>query len=571
MKTQLLEFLLGCLTAAGLLALPTSAGAGEWCPDRIVHNGQVYRGQGAWAEGFATTGRFFTAVGTSAEVLELAGACPDAELLDAGGRLVIPGLNDAHIHLFPGTTHGIPINNPTDFMPGPGPDKAQMLAMLAGAAAQLPPGTWLWGFMGNALLDDGLADEGFEITRWEIDAVTPNHPVVLWGYSGHGMVFDSQAMVVAGIGETEPDPWGGWYGREGDLFDGWAWEYAEYRAIRNVRDTIPPEALAPQFNAGLLSLAKLGVTSVQSMDFLDEQLLGTKLEEAGPLTRVRIICVPMDYQESVERCQPEFPDPLAKVHFTGIKWIPDGTPIERLSAMVDDYDDAPGWPGVFTIPEGDWPSIVADGLEHPIVAQQRIIHAIGEETIDRYVSTMEAIAPDARWRRHRMRLEHGEFASRYADRLAAKGVVTIYNPTHHSFPELLYSRWGGRASEIHRMRTLLDAGADIALGSDGIAIQNPFTGEVIAGNPFLDIFLAVVNPTNPTEGLTVQEAVDAYTHGSAYAEFMELYKGTIEVGKLADYAILSQNIFDPQVLPAIPATYSVRTVCDGEDVYVLGP
>ena len=539
-------------------------------PDRIVYNALVYRGQGAWAQGFATNGQVFSAVGTSEQMLALANKYPNAELIDGEGRLIVPGFNDVHVHAFPLNMFGIPINDPSEWIPGPGPDKQELLSMLAEASSKVPPGTWLWAFVGDAILDDALHGSNSPITRWDIDAVTPDHPVVVMGWGGHGLLVDSQVMAKIGLDETDPDPWAGWYGRTNGVNDGWCWEYAEYQAIADIRALIPAEQIAPQLNAVLLDMAKLGVTSIQTMDFFDDSIYKATLDEAGTLARVRIISVPLTYEESLKKSGRSF-NPYAKVNVYGVKWVSDGTPIERLTAMEEDYTGWPDWSGVFNFPLGDWLDMVADGLKFPLVKEQRIFHAIGDRTIGNLVTAMEEAAPNWMWRFHRLRIEHGEFASLYAEQLAAKNVVVAYNPIHHSFPQMFIPRYGEqRMADMYKMRTVKNAGIKIALGSDAMGLIKPMTGEGIGGNPFLQIFLAVINPTNPAEGLTVEEAVDAYTYGSAYAEFMEVFKGTISVGKLADYAILSQNIFDEDLLFNIPGTYSVRTVCGGEDTYVLG-
>ena len=117
-----------------------------------------------------------------------------------------------------------------------------------------------------------------------------------------------------------------------------------------------------------------------------------------------------------------------------------------------------------------------------------------------------------------------------------------------------------RTATIQPLKSLLEAGIPLALGSDGL-------GEIIS--PFVDIMFAVIHPTRPTEGLTVEQALMAYTSGSAYAEFKEHVKGTLKPGMLADIAVLSQDIFSipPDLLPA---TFSLLTIVDGEIVHNVG-
>jgi predicted amidohydrolase YtcJ len=171
------------------------------------------------------------------------------------------------------------------------------------------------------------------------------------------------------------------------------------------------------------------------------------------------------------------------------------------------------------------------------------------------LSLMSEVAPDSVWRRLRPRIEHGEGAT--ADLipdLLRKGVIVVQNPSHFAVVGLFDKRWGTeRRARLQLFKSYLKAGVPIGIGSDG---PQP-TG--------LNIMLAVMHPDNPAEALTVEEAVTAYTRGSAYAEFAEGDKGSLAVGKLADLAILSQDIFKVPV-PQIIATTSVFTMIGGRVV-----
>ena len=135
------------------------------------------------------------------------------------------------------------------------------------------------------------------------------------------------------------------------------------------------------------------------------------------------------------------------------------------------------------------------------------------------------------------------------------GVVVVQNPTHFAFePGMLERRFGGRPAGFQAVRSLVDAGVPLAFGSDG-----PF-------NPFLNLMFATTHPNNPTEALTREQAVRAFTKGSAYAEFAERDKGTLGVGMLADLAVLSQDIFTVRA-QALPATTSVLTIVGGRIIH----
>lgn len=150
--------------------------------------------------------------------------------------------------------------------------------------------------------------------------------------------------------------------------------------------------------------------------------------------------------------------------------------------------------------------------------------------LDRY-----GVAVD--WPSRRVRIEHGDgVVGDLVSRALKLGVIVVQNPPHVSEPELFRRRWG---TTMMPLRSLIDAGIPVALGSDG-----PM-------NPFLNIMFAASHPYNPREAITREQAVRAYTHGSAFAEFTEMQKGTLSGGKLADVIVLSEDILAAP-LPALP-------------------
>jgi predicted amidohydrolase YtcJ len=187
---------------------------------------------------------------------------------------------------------------------------------------------------------------------------------------------------------------------------------------------------------------------------------------------------------------------------------------------------------------------------------------VGDGAIDRVLDAMEAAGGGGAWRHRRTRMEHGDllFPANF-DRVRDLGVVVVQNARHLALPGVLLEHLGPATfGAIQPLRSLLDEGIPLALGTDGI-------GQV--SSPWLDVFLAAIHPTRPTEALTVEEAVIAYTRGAAYAEFEEHRKGTLEPGNLADLAILSQDVFTVP-LGALPATWSVMTMVGGEIVWDAG-
>jgi predicted amidohydrolase YtcJ len=186
---------------------------------------------------------------------------------------------------------------------------------------------------------------------------------------------------------------------------------------------------------------------------------------------------------------------------------------------------------------------------------------VGDAAIGTVLDEMEALAPAERWRGRRTRIEHGDLLSP-ADlqRVRDLGVVVVQNATHLALPDLPQRVSPQLLAQAQPLRSLVEAGIPLALGTDGI-------GGTIS--PFLDIMLATLHPDRPSEALTREQAVTAYTAGSAYAEFEEHQKGRLTPGHLADLAVLSQDIFTVPFF-LLPNTESVLTMVDGRIVWDAG-
>jgi predicted amidohydrolase YtcJ len=250
--------------------------------------------------------------------------------------------------------------------------------------------------------------------------------------------------------------------------------------------------------------------------------------------------------------------PAPNVVVSGKKWITDGTPLERLAVMRAPYADSPGCHGRLNYPPDTLRAILAEALaaHGPTPAdQQLMLHAVGDSTIRLLLGTMQQLAPDSVWRARRVRIEHGDWLSGDLIPVAKRlGIVVVQNPTHFALGPVVPARFGSAVAGFQTVRDLVEAGVPLAIGSDG------------PRNPFLNIMLATINPTHPEQALTREQAVTAYTRGSAYAEFAEREKGTLAPGMLADLAVLSQDIFT--IAPdTIPATHSILTLLGGRPVH----
>jgi predicted amidohydrolase YtcJ len=242
--------------------------------------------------------------------------------------------------------------------------------------------------------------------------------------------------------------------------------------------------------------------------------------------------------------------PGSLVMVSGTKWVLDGTPIERTAAMREPYLDRPDTSGPGYLPVSEFPSILKESIRND---DQLLLHAVGDRTIEAVLNTMDATGGREVWARRRLRLEHADsLMPDLIPRAKALGIIVVQNPTHLG---LNVKQWGPeRAPRNQPMRALLDAGIPLAIGSDG------------PNNPYLNIMLASTYPGKPGQAVTREEAVIAYTATAAYAEFAERDKGSLEPDKLADLAVLSQDIFR---VPNedLPKTVSVLTMVGGHIVY----
>ena len=173
----------------------------------VLYNGKVFTGadraSDRWAEAPAIRGRKIVKVGTSTKVLQYAGGA--GTHVDLRGHLVIPGFNDAHVHLMPPNPLGPAINSTYDVMIGPGPSAEETCARIGEVAAGYPDGTWIYGNVGLAFLEDQ------SVTRAVLDGCASNHPIVLTGWTGHDMYIDTLSTTTMGLSETAPDILGGAY------------------------------------------------------------------------------------------------------------------------------------------------------------------------------------------------------------------------------------------------------------------------------------------------------------------------------------------------------------------------
>ncbi|MEP7012639.1 MAG: amidohydrolase [Acidobacteriota bacterium] len=515
--------------------------------DTILYHGKVFTvdADHPWAQAVAIRGQRIVAVGKDGPVRALAG--PHTRSIDLGGRVLMPGMNDAHLHMGVGFPR---LTLPPIDIPGPGPSLTMVLDQVAQAVAVAQPGEWILALVGEQLILDPAA------TRSAIDPIAPINPVLLITWSSHSGVINGKAMALAGIAPNAADPFGGSYGRfPNGTVNGFLNEYALFRVIRSIRAVVPDPVLRAQFEAITAAAAQVGVTSVQEMTIgLSRERSATVLSGAHLPIRVRSMCVPLSQDEPCRT--PNF-DPSDRLTWSGIKWLLDGTPIERSAYLREPYVDFPGI-GHFNLTSSQLNQVIHRSLFGLPVRDQLLFHTVGDRGLDNVLGALEGAAPPFIWQLLRPRIEHGDFIHpEQIEKVEQLGAIVVQNPTHLAL-DFSPAVGPARAAVIQPLHTLLASGVKLALGSDGGA-----------ANPFLDLYLAVIHPLHPAEALTMEEAVTAYTRGSATAEFQEWQKGSIRPGYLADLTVLSQDIFTIPP-PAVPGTTSLLTLVGGETVWDAG-
>lgn len=531
---------------------------------KIFYNGKIFTSDtnNLWAEAVAIHDNIIIGVGSDEDILgEYQGG--GTELINLQSHTMIPGLNDAHTHLLPylHPTQGMFINDPYEYVPGPGPTCTEMLGLVSYLDTIVPKTTWFFGIVGRAFVEENSVD------RFILESVAPDRPVLLFSWPGHFAVMNTTFMNAVGILENQPDIFGGAYYRVPgtDIIDGRLQEYAIYDVAKRVRDMVPDEVFQAQLTQLIAGCNQMGYTSIQDVPigFTNERYENI-LNGLGDITiRYRNIAFPFSLDEaySVFNNYYTFTNPFSKVRSGGIKLISDGTPQEWGMNLSEEYADKPGCFGTFNFTQDELNGMVCDFLFNwNLFQKQYEFHTQGDQALQNVLDSMNSIACDDIWRVKRPRIVHGELIrpDQYQD-LSDKGITFMKIPNQFIKAQLFYDRVGPvRYQNVQPLKSLLDNNINVALCSDTLGS---------AGNPFLDIKLAAYHPANPTESITVEQAVICYTLGGARAEFMDLLKGSIKVGKLADFAVLSQDIFDYTVHPTMENTVSILTVLNGDVVW----
>jgi predicted amidohydrolase YtcJ len=535
MKSRQLSFL--WRLAVALSFTPGAAAQGKPAADLIITNAKIWTVEKAHpqAEALAVLGERIVAVGGAAEVDAWHG--PQTKIVDAHGKLLLPGFNDAHVHFVDGGSHLREVQLKDAVSP------EEFARRIGERAKSTPKGEWITG--GD--WDEQKWSPPTLPTKQLIDPVTPETPVWVNRYDGHESLANAVALRLANITAKTADPPGGQIVRDAQGNPTGVLRDAAQGLVDKV---VPPLTHAERLRAihqALDHAASLGVTSVQHMNpVYDDIKIYAELEDRGELT-TRIYVAPMetDWKDQAKiGVRRAFGTALLRMG--AVKGYADGSLGSETAYFFDAYTDDPKSHG-----------LLSDEMHPPAAMQQRLknadaaglqlcIHAIGDRGISMILDMFEQIEKSNGIRDRRWRIEHAQhMAAKDFARFARLGVIASVQP-YHAIDD---GRWAEnrigpeRINRTYAFRTFLNDHVRLAFGTDW---------SVAPLNPMLSIYAAVTratlddkNPDGwiPDQKLTVAEAVEAYTMGSAYAEFQEKEKGSISSGKLADFVVLSDDIF----------------------------
>jgi predicted amidohydrolase YtcJ len=542
------------IIAAALAALPAHA-------DTIIDraNGYTLNAAGQLQRftslGFDDLGRV-VAVGSEAQT---AAALPKAEHIDAQGKTLLPGLIDAHGHVFElgEIASGVELYSPTTL-------NAAVKAV-ADFARSHPKKAWIIGF--------GWNQEIWKLGRFptaaELDAVVNDRPVLLHRVDGHAVWVNTKALEMAGIDKNTADPSGGKIERDaagrptGVLVD------AAMELVNRVVPLPTPAEARATLDVALSSLAKVGLTSVHDAGIkVAQDDIYRDYADHGKLT-TRVYAMIGDTAADFDELSKEGPlksyanDVYA---LAAVKLYSDGALGSRGAALLAPYSDMPSTKGLLFYPDAEMRAKMNKAMK---AGYQVNIHAIGDAGNRQILDAYAALIPQYNNVGLRHRIEHAQVVTLDdIPRFKQLGIIPSMQPTHATSDQNMAEQRVGheRIKGAYAWRSFLDQGSQIACGSD-FPIESP--------NPFEGLHAAVTRQNNAgvplggwykNQAMTMLEAFRCFTLDAAYAAHQEKVVGSLEPGKWADFILIDRDIF--KIAPEqLGKTQVLQTWMGGRKVY----
>lgn len=550
--------LIGCLAADGAAALEQRPAA-----DLIVEHARIWTVDPARpeAEAVAVLDGRIVAVGADAEIRPWRGS--RTRVVDAGGRRLLPGFNDAHVHFSDGGASlvAVQLNDATS--------AAEFARRIGAQAKNTPSGGWI--LAGN--WDETKWSPAQLPTRQLIDAVTPDNPVSVSRYDGHMVLVNSKALALAGITAQTPDPPGGVIVRDASGEPTGALKDAAISLVDRVVPAPTRVERRAAIERALREAAALGVTSVQDMAnpplaYDDLAVLAELLGEGKLTARVYVAPLITGVEDQAKLgIRRAFGSPWLRIG--AVKGYADGSLGSRTAYFFEPFLDQPDNRGLLSDMMQPLSRMREYMLRADATGLQVCTHAIGDAAISTVLDLYEEVEKAGGARDRRWRIEHAQhMAAKDFERFARLKIIASMQP-YHAIDD---GRWAearighDRASRTYAFRTFRNHGVRLAFGTDW---------PVAPLNPMLTLYAATTRATLddrnpggwfPEQKLTIEEAIESYTLGSAYAEFQEHQKGSIAPGKLADFVLLSEDLLHlpPSELRRVRV---LRTWVGGAEVY----
>jgi predicted amidohydrolase YtcJ len=527
---------------------------------------RVFTGDQAspWGDCISVRGRWIRAVGFEQDMGAARG--PGTEVVDLGGRVVVPGFIDAHNHYL-ATAEALASVD----LRYPGiASVAGLVDAIAARAGQTPAGRWIRGFG----MDYAKYPDPHVPTRWDLDRATRDHPVIAYHVSGHYALVNSAALAHRGIGGNVADPAGGEFVRDADgRLTGLCLDAATSMILPvavdvgshgpNFHTEAPLEDLVGQLGIGGRAYHAAGLTTVCDPQVTSRELRAYRAALAADALHVRVVCMPLSHSLADYRALGlAGPFGSENLRLGGMKFYADGSLIGGTAAFYEPYGQRGEFAGSTYWSPGELASLIREGHQ---AGWQVGIHAQGDRAIQ---MTLDAIA--GAFAAHpaadpRPRIEHAGYPTpQQVRQMRDLGVITVNQPSYlYDSGDEFIARLGERAHRLQPLRAELDEGVHVVLSSDSfVASYRP-----------LDTIVAAVErttmngaPIGAEQALTPEEAIRAHTIEAARAVLMDHLVGSLEPGKLADFVVLDGDPFS-SASGALRAVGVRMTVQDGGTVF----
>ncbi|MGW2231208.1 amidohydrolase [Streptomyces formicae] len=567
-------------------------GAADAHADLVFVGGQVVTVDAEFsvASALAVTGGIIRAVGGRDDVAPFIG--PDTRVIDLRGATLLPGINDSHLH---GCAFGmatpplsLDVSHPTVS------SLADAAEAVRAAVGRVPKGQWITGHgWDTGYLDECVADPARQPSRHDLDGVSPDHPVVLYSFSGHATWVNSKALELIGIDRDTPAPPGGAIVADGAGEPTGLLHEGAQALVQNALPPLSRQERTDAIRAALAECARLGITSYTEPglgpggDGIMRGALGTQTLEVyrslladGELTaRLGVLLLPTGMASTAQ----EFADSLTeltaagdgesadprRLAIHGVKVFADGIVPNKTSWMHEPY--VGGGCGSLCVggESDDERTAEIDAIiRHAHGAGYQLgVHVTGDRACDTVTDAFAAALtaqprPDARHY-----VIHGDFLTAHSmEVLAAHDLGVNMNPTIKWTVADMEEEFvgAGRAAYAWPYRDALDAGVHVASGSDA-PVTHPDWRQGVA-TMVLRESKAAGRVSGPEQRITLAEAIRTYTVDAAWQDFAEDWKGSLEPGKVADLCVLEGDLLtaDPHDIPAMPV---LLTVMDGRVVH----